>query len=336
MTSGGEGEGTTGESTPLQTDQGRESQQPRVPAFGKPWTPILLTRWSGGYLSEKGVEGGRLDAELILAHVLGVGRLDLYLQHDRPLSPLELASFKELLKRRAAREPLQYVLGTVSFRELTLRSDPRALIPRPETEVLVQEILNWAREAEPRFATQASKGPDEAAGAKPLSALDIGVGTGAISLSLLAEGPFGWVVGTDVSSQALAIARENAEALGFLETLDLREGPLFEAVEPGERFHVVASNPPYVPEADLHQLEPEVRDWEPSDALLAGPEGLDVLIPLIQGVPDTLVPGGLLALEVGFGQASRVVQAVEETRAFREVRIRPDLSGRERVVLGVA
>jgi len=307
-----------------------------VPGPGEPWTPIRLTRWSGEYLEEKGVHGGRLDAELLLAHVLGLKRLDLYLQFDRPLHPRELDTFKALLRRRAAREPLQHILGNAPFRELDLLSDSRALIPRPETEVLVGEVLAWARDAGigleqgPRHEDEVTPLP------RVLNGVEIGTGTGAIALSLLKEGPFSRVVATDSSSQALALARENAERSGLTAFLELREGSLFEPLASGERFHVVVSNPPYIPEGERDQLAPEVRDWEPHCALFAGTEGLDFLIPLVEGALGFLVPGGLLALEVGAGQAGRVARAMDGTGGFSEIRVRPDLAGRERVVLGVA
>jgi len=307
-----------------------------LPGPGEPWTPIRLTRWSGEYLEEKGVQGGRLDAELLLAHVLGLKRLDLYLQFDRPLQPRELDTFKALLRRRTAREPLQYILGTAPFRELDLLSDSRALIPRPETEVLVGEVLAWARETgiglEPGFQDEEGATPLP----RVLNGVEIGTGTGAIALSLLKEGPFSRIVATDSSSEALALARENANRSGLTAFLELREGSLFEPLASGERFHLVVSNPPYIPEGERDRLAPEVRDWEPHCALFAGTEGLDFLIPLVEGALGFLVPGGLLALEVGAGQAGRVARAMDETGGFREIRVRPDLAGRERVVLGVA
>lgn len=312
---------------------GRDAHLPRP---GSPWTPIQLTRWSGAYLEERGLEGGRLDAEHILAHVLGLRRLDLYLQHDRPLLPGELDTFKGLLRRRAVREPLQHVLGTAPFRGLDLLCDSRALIPRPETEVLVEEVLAWTREAWPDLFPPAGGGGELAGRPRPLLALDIGTGSGAISLALLKEGPFGRVVGTDVSPPALSVARANAERNGLSGALELRSGSLFDPIQEGERFHVLVSNPPYIPEGDRPALAPEVRDWEPAVALFAGPEGLDFLLPLVESALDYLLPGGLLALEVGCGQAGKVARAVEETGGFREIRIRPDLAGRERLVLGVA
>jgi len=297
-----------------------EPKESHVPPPGQPWTPLRLTRWSGLYLGENGVENGRLDAELILAHVLGTERLDLYLQFERPLAPPELEAFKALLRRRVKREPLQYVLGSTVFRELELKTDARALIPRPETEVLVQEVLDWARRE----------------GQRDLVGLDLGTGTGAVGLSLLREGPFGKVVATDQDPDALALARENAVALGLDAKLELRRGHLFDAVEPGHTFHTVVSNPPYVPDSDRDSLQPEVRDWEPPAALFAGPTGLDVLLPLVQGAARILEPGGLLAVEVGEGQARSVARAAEATGAYREVTVRPDLSCRARIVRGVA
>jgi release factor glutamine methyltransferase len=265
------------------------------------------------------VEDGRLDAELLLAHILEVDRLELYLQYDRPLQPRELKAFKSVLRRRAAREPLQYVVGQTAFRELDLRTDRRALIPRPETEVLVGEVLAWAH-------GQASfPGPS-------LVAMDLGTGAGAIALSLLKEGPFAHVVATDISLDALSLASENARALGLSEGLELRDGAFFDPLDESERFHVVVSNPPYVPEADRSCLAPEVGVWEPLEALMAGPDGLAVLDPLTAQAPAYLHPGGLLALEVGDGQAVKVAELLAGTESFREVRVVQDLARRDRIV----
>ncbi len=290
-----------------------------IPGPGEAWDPIRLTRWSGEYLAGKGVENGRLDAELLLAHVLGVGRLDLYLQFDRPLHPQELESFKALLRRRASREPLQYIIGKTTFRELDIRTDPRALIPRQETEVLVQEVLDWAARED-----------------HPLSALDVGTGSGAIALSLLKEGPFHRLVATDPSPDALALAEENACEHGLDGTVEFRSGAGLEPLFSGEQFDVIVSNPPYVSERERALLQPEVRDWEPGEALFAGPDGLDVILPLVARAPVFLRKGGLFATEVGDGQARKVAGAMEDSGAFTQVGIRPDLAGRERVVRGVA
>lgn len=284
---------------------------------GEVWTVLRLMKWSGEYLAGKGVERGRLDAEHLLAHSLGVKRLQLYLQFDRPLERHELDAFRPLLRRRGDREPLQYIMGHAAFRELELKVDRRVLIPRPETEILVDEVLAWA----------AARGTGE------LTALDLGTGSGAIALSLALEGPFRRVVATDISALALELARENAGAAGVADRMEFREGSLFQPTGPGETFDAVVSNPPYVADAEAPSLEPEVSAWEPAQALFGGADGMAVLRPLVAGAGAVLAPGGLLALEVGAAQAGMVVAAVEETGGYDEVRVRRDLAGRERVVL---
>jgi release factor glutamine methyltransferase len=272
--------------------------------------------WSADYLEQKGVERARLDAEYLLAHVLGIGRLDMYLQHERPLEPAELDAFRPLLRRRAAREPLQYVLGRQAFRELDLEVGPGVLIPRPETEQLVEVVLGWARDR----------------GRKRLTALDLGTGSGAIALALLAEGPFERVVATDASAAALEVAGRNREACGMSHHLDLRAGAFFDPVAHGERFDVVVSNPPYVAEGERAALAPEVADWEPAQALFAGADGLEALRSIVAGAPAVLLDGGLLALEVGDGQAEAVAALVRGCREYDDVEVYRDLAGKERVV----
>jgi release factor glutamine methyltransferase len=279
------------------------------------WTVLRLMKWSGEYLESKGVDRGRLDAEHLLARALGLPRLQLYLQYDRPLEQSELDRFRPLLRRRAHREPLQYILGRAAFRELDLKVDSRVLIPRPETEVLVDEVLAWA------------------GGKESLTALDLGTGSGAIGLSLLLEGPFRRVVATDVSVDAVELARENARDAGVEERIEFRIGALFDAVGVGESFDVVVSNPPYIAEGEASSLQPEVGLWEPADALFGGPDGLSVVRAIVQGAGAVLKPMGLLALEVGERQPEIVLGALEEVGEYDDVRIRRDLAGRQRVVL---
>ncbi|MQA90898.1 MAG: peptide chain release factor N(5)-glutamine methyltransferase [Gemmatimonas sp.] len=279
------------------------------------WTPVDLIRWTGGYLERNGILEARLTAELLLAHVLGLKRLDLYLQYDRPLQEEELAAFKRGLRRRLRREPLQYILGTVDFRELNLRVDRRALIPRPETEVLVGEVLAWCGER------------------GGLDAVDIGTGSGAIALSLRREGTFGRVLATDTSEAALELAGENRDRLlGGPESVEFRRGGGYSPLG-GERFDVIVSNPPYVAEVDRPGLEPEVVEWEPCTALFGGPDGLDVIRALVSGAPDHLRVDGLLAVEIGADQADAVAEMVGLHPSFRTPCIRKDLAGRERILL---
>jgi release factor glutamine methyltransferase len=290
---------------------------------GRPGGPELaleLTRKAAEVFREKGFENPRLEAELLLAGVLGVRRLDLYLQHDRPVAADELARYRGAVRRRLRHEPLQYVLGTAAFRQLELQVDPRVLIPRPETEVLVGLVLDWS-------ATRV------AGGAAPGAALDIGTGSGAIALSLAAEGGFDAIVATDVSGDALAVARGNAERLELDGRVAFREGPLFEPVAAGERYAVIVSNPPYVADAERDALMPEVRDHEPSLALFGGASGLDVLAELIGQAAGYMEAGALLALEMGAGQGGDVIALLRGAGTYTGERVVSDLTGRERFAL---
>ena len=281
-----------------------------------PWTLLRLILWSSEYLEGKGLSSGRLDAEYLLAHVLGTGRLQLYMDFERPLKQEELNQFRPLLKRRASREPLQYILGCQPFRELELSVYPGVLIPRPETEQLVDEVLAW-------FLREEVDRP---------TALDVGTGSGAIALSLAAESG-AKVVATDISSVALGLARSNAEAAGLEALIEFREGRIFEPIPATDRFDAIVSNPPYVREVDELLLEPEVLDWEPREALFSGKDGLDVIRGLVAGAFQYLRPGGLLALEVGLGQAREVALLLEDSGHYTDVRIKRDHATLERFVI---
>lgn len=260
----------------------------------------------------------RLEAELLLAAVLGMKRLELALRPEAPVDEAAVAAFQAAVERRMAGEPIQYIVGEAAFREIDLRVDRRVLIPRPETEVLVEEVLRWAAERAARAGRR-------------LTAADIGTGSGAIALSLLKEGPFERVVATDASIDALEVARENAERLGLADRLELRHGALLAPLR-GERFDAVVSNPPYVAEGERASLPEDVREWEPAAALFAGPSGLEVLAALVEDAPRNLAPCGLLALEVGAGQAEEVVWRVGRRGAYNAPRVARDLAGVERVV----
>jgi release factor glutamine methyltransferase len=278
------------------------------------WTILEMIRWTTDYLAGRGFENARLEAELLLAGTLGLKRLDLYLQFERPLSPGELAAFRSRLRRRARREPLQYIDGTAAFRELLLKVDGRVLIPRPETEELVQAVLDAVR------------------GRQGLEAVDVGTGSGAIALALATEGPFARVVATDLHPEALALARENLDACAPGAPVEFRRGDLLEPVR-GERFDAVVSNPPYVREDERPELDPQVRDWEPGSALFAGDDGLDVIRRLVADAPGVLKAGGLLAMEVGAAQGPAAAALIREDGRYGAPRVLPDLAGRDRIVL---
>jgi release factor glutamine methyltransferase len=277
-------------------------------------TALELAKQAGVFLGERGIENGRLEAELLLSGILGNRRLDLYLQYDRPVTADEIARYRAAVRRRLRREPLQYILGEVDFRRLRLSVDRRALIPRPETEVLVGTVLEWA-------------------GGRPdLSAIDIGTGSGAIALSLAVEGEFGRIVATDVSADAIELARHNAQRCGVAGRIEFRHGELWADNGDGARFDVVVSNPPYIAESERSSLEPEVRDWEPAGALFAGADGLSVVNAIVDGAWDQLNEGGLLAVEIGAGQGDAVRERACE-RGYAAVRVITDLAGRQRIAL---
>ncbi|MGH7476221.1 MAG: peptide chain release factor N(5)-glutamine methyltransferase [Longimicrobiales bacterium] len=284
---------------------------------GERHTTIPLTRLAAERLARQGLDNARLEAELLLAAVLEIRRLDLYLQHERPLTADEVASYRDAVRRRLRREPLQYITGEAAFRELVLRVDPRVLIPRPETEVLVEEVLRWCHEQERGL----------------LTALDIGTGSGAIAISLALEGPFERIVATDISGPALELAASNAAAAGAAHRIEFREGSLWQALGGIVDVDVIVSNPPYVAERDRASLQPDVSDWEPAAALFAGEDGLTVLRALIDGAARYLRSGGLLALEVGVGQAATLVERAQTGGEYRSVRVAQDLAGRERFIL---
>lgn len=284
---------------------------------------LTLSRKAAELFKERGITNARLDAELLLAHVLQIDRLKLYLQHDRPVTPPELERFRELVRRRLKREPVQYIVGTVVFRQLELAVDRRALIPRPETEVLVGEVLKWATSSRPSTGDAADPG---------VRGLDIGTGTGAIALSLAREGGF-VVVATDVSEDALALAAENAERTALSDRVELRLGQSWSPVLDGEVFDVIVSNPPYVAESDRAGLEPEVVEYEPAAALFAQDAGLAVLSAIIEGAHGHLRTGGLLAMEMGDTQGAQLVARIDATGNFGTARVIRDYAGRERIVM---
>lgn len=273
-----------------------------------PETVSSVLRLSTEYLAAHGSESPRLDAERLLSKATGLERIELYMELDRPLTPAELGTTRELVRRRGAREPLQYVLGEWGFRRLTLTVDRRALIPRPETEILVDRALALISGRErPRV-------------------LDVGTGTGAIALAIAEEHPGAEVTAVDASAEALSLAGENMERTGLPVTLvpwDLFQGL------PAGPWDLVVSNPPYVEEDDLLTLEPEVREWEPEVALTA----TGAVEAVVRGAAETLAADGALALEVGEGQASGTAELLERL-GLVDVRITPDLAGIDRVVEG--
>ena len=259
-------------------------------------------------LSAAGVESPRLDAELLLAEATGWSRAALVADPAAEVPPAAARRFAEMVRRRLRREPVAYILGRKGFRQIELAVDARVLIPRPETELLVELALEVG----------------------PGRLLDVGTGSGAIALAVADELPGCEVTATDTSTGALEVARANAERLGLSGRVDFLEGtiPAGEASGGEESFDLVLANLPYVAERDWPGLQPEVTKWEPREALLAGPDGLDAYRALIPSLPRSAV-----GLEVGEGQAAAVGEMLREA-GFGEVETRRDLAGIERVVVG--
>jgi len=276
------------------------------------WTVLKLLQWTAGHFASKGIETARLDAEILLAHALGIERLRLYLDFEKPVMEEERARFRALVKRRGdERVPVAYLTGKREFWSLPLAVTPDVLVPRPDTETLVEAVL--------------ARGSRE----RPLRVLDLGTGSGAIALALAREWPLSELTASDVSDAALAVARKNAEALGLVDRIRFASGDAFEAV-PGARFDVIASNPPYVAEADAGTLAPELAH-EPREALFAPGDGTALLRRIVAEAPDHLAAGGLLALELAPAQAESVTQCLGAA-GFVEVVVHRDLTGRVRAL----
>lgn len=284
------------------------------------WTISRLLAVTADYLEAKGCDSPRLDAELLLGRALGVERVELYTQHDRPLCGEELDTYRELVSRRAKREPVAYILGNAAFRYLELEVTPAVLIPRPETEELVEAALDRLKQTYlPGDRTE------------PLIA-DVGTGSGAIALSLAREAGVR-VLARDCSGEALAVAERNRQSLALDDRVILEEADLLDGVA-DDALRMVICNPPYVAAGDLRGLEPEVSFFEPAGALEAGPDGLDVYRRLVPEAGRALGPGGAMMLEVGAGQAQAVTGLAEDA-GFVRVEVVKDLAGHKRIVQAV-
>ncbi len=273
------------------------------------WTSLKLIQWTQGYFARSGVDAPRLTAEILLARALGCDRVRLYMDFDKPLGERELAAFRELVKRRAAGEPTAYVAGGKEFCGRTFKTDRRALVPRPETELVVEAALAALPEGG--------------------RALDLCTGSGCIGVTLALERPGARVLATDFSAEALSLARENAEALGA--RLELLQGDLYAPVPPELRFDVVVANPPYVPTPELAKLAREISR-EPVSALDGGEDGLRVASRLVAEAPAHLEPGGTLVVEMHESHCDHLPRLCLAA-GFARAEAREDLAGLPRFVV---
>ena len=276
------------------------------------WTVLSILEWTADYFRGQGIDTPRLDAEVLLTRVLELDRVGLYLHYDRPLVKEELAAYRALVKRRAGREPVAYILGETEFWSLPFSVSPAVLIPRGDTEILVEEAL------------KAISGPCQV--------LDVGLGSGAIAVVLAHEKPNIRVSGIDISPTAVAVAVENARRNGVAERTDFTVGNL--AALSGGPYELIVSNPPYIPHGDLEGLMPDVRRYEPVTALDGGPDGLDAYRAIVRQAPDRLAAGGRLMVEIGINQAENVRQLFTDA-GFIDIQTRNDYAGIPRVVSGM-
>lgn len=287
------------------------------------WTVREVLAWTRDFLAEHGSETARLDAEVLVAHAVTGSRIALYTEHDRPLGEDERARLRGLVRRRANGEPVAYLTGQKEFWSLTFAVDPRVLVPRPETEVLVEECLApWRKPSE-----------DAEAPAPPARVADIGTGSGAIAVVLTRELPgTPTVYAVDADEGALSVATANVARHGLAERVLLRQGELLEPLRGDGPLDLVAANLPYVPSPWLPRLPRTVRDFEPVRALDGGPDGLSLVRPCVAQAAELLRPGGWLVLELAGTKQVAAVRAEALAAGYDEAHVRQDYAGRDRVL----
>ncbi len=285
-------------------------------ATNQGWTVQTVLRWATDDFTKRDFDAPRLDAELLLSHVLKLDRVRLILDAARPLDAAELTRFRALIQRRRNHEPIAYILGEREFFGLRFRTGAGVLVPRPDSECLVEIALKRTR-------------PRDLFG----RALDLCTGSGCIGIAFARQRPTWRMTLTDSSQSALTCAAHNTVSLGAAFQVTILDGDLFEAVGPS-RFELITANPPYIASADIGGLQPDVRDHEPRVALDGGPDGLSIIRRIVEEAPSHLVAGGVLALEIGFDQGE-AVRALFSERGFDDIWLDQDYAGRDRVVSGV-
>jgi release factor glutamine methyltransferase len=282
-------------------------------------TVLEVIQRSTEFLAKKGVDSPRLQTELLLAHLLELPRMKLYLDFERRLTEQELNAFRELVRRRGLREPLQHITGSTSFCGLEIAVSSRVLIPRPETELLAEQ--GWL------FLQRLAAGIPQ-----PPAALDFGTGSGCLAVALAVKCPVAEVFAVDISAEAIETAQQNAGRHGVQERIRFFQSDGFRALSPGTRFDLIISNPPYIPTAEIGSLQPEVRDFDPRRALDGGPQGLDFYARLAAEAPGFLQPGGKMMLEIGDRQVESLRELLTQQKWIVEEVI-DDYTQRPRVLV---
>jgi release factor glutamine methyltransferase len=282
------------------------------------WTIIKLLQWTTSYFKSNGIDSPRATAEILLAHTLGLKRIDLYLRHDQPLNRNELDLFKSLIKRRTNREPVAYITGGKEFWSMELAVSKDVLIPRPETECLVEEALSVLAKKDDRNQKKI---------------LEIGTGSGAVILAVASQKPGHMYFASDISVNAACIALKNAKRLGFEDKTSFFCGDWFLPLRQKDNFFdIIISNPPYIRKGDIGNLQPEINRFEPREALDGGEDGLDKIRHIIEHAHRFLTNEGSLLLEIGHDQKDAVDSIIKETGNYKRVYFRKDYSGFDRVV----
>lgn len=289
----------------------------RSSAPERTWTTRQLLDWTTAHLEKREVDSPRLAAELLLAHVLEIPRIKLYMDMDRPATPLERAAFRDLIEKAAEHHPVQYLLGQAHFFSLALKVDRHTLIPRPCTEMLIEHVIQHAR-LTPGLAN-------------PLIA-DIGAGSGCIAVALAKNLPAARLVAVDISGGALSIARENAAKHGVAERIDFRLGSLYEPLT-SERFDFIVSNPPYIPDQEWAAVGQNVKNFEPETALRGGTDGMKFLRPLIEQSPQWLKEGGQIVFEIAAAKKQAALEIAAGTSGLKNGRVLSDHQGLPRMLV---
>jgi release factor glutamine methyltransferase len=284
------------------------------------WTLLDTVAWTASYFKEKGVDSPRLTAEMLMSHCLDMDRIALYMEFDRPLNSGELARYKALIQRRVQREPVAYITGKKGFWDIEVAVSPHVLIPRPDTETLVEAALSVLTQFQQRQ------------GETPLKILELGAGSGAVIISLARAMPGHHYFAVDVSPAAAETTLGNARSLQCVPGLSVVSGSWFEPFGPKAAFDLIVSNPPYIPTRDIEILAPEIQNYEPRLALDGGLDGLDCITEILSRAVAYLNPGGVLLMETGFDQKDSIEALVEDMPIYEDFQSIRDEAGHHRVV----
>ena len=315
------------------------------------WTIQTLLNWVIEYLRNKSIDSPRLSAELLLSHVLGMKRIELYTQFDKPVAKQQLDQMHDLVKRAGQHEPIAYLTGKTEFYSLELKVTPDCMIPRPETELLAERAIEFLRTRPVRNSTmykmiQKEEISNGASSGPPTQRLvrragiqfvcDLCTGCGCIAVAIAKNFPNARIIATDISDAALRVAAANVEKYQLKDRIELLQGDLFDPIMPQldvHKFDLIVCNPPYVSSEEFEKLDKSVKDYEPELALLAGSDGLDIYRQIAEKVHQFLKPDAALMLEIGFAQGSVVKELLEKTGAFAEIKIEKDFNKNDRIVI---